>query len=65
MHKKFVNKELVIAGECDSPDPKNEKGAVPLTDLSNKFSVSFFEQMTVKAQVLCVYRVKGIGSSAT
>lgn len=49
MHKKFVNKELVTAGECNSPDSKNEKGAVPLTDLSNKFSVSFFEQMTVKA----------------
>lgn len=65
MHKKFVNKELVTAGECDCPDSKNEKGAVPLTGLSTKFSISFFEQTTAKAEVLCVYRVKGIGSSAT
>lgn len=42
MQKKFVRKELVKAGECDSPESKIKKVTVPLTDISNKFAMSFF-----------------------
>lgn len=52
---------MVTAGECDS----RVSGTVALTDLSNTFAFFFFFKTTVEAQVFCVYRVEGIGSSVT
>lgn len=51
---------MVTAGERGS----RVSETVALTDLSNTFAF-FFKKTTVEAQVFCVYRVEGIGSSVT